>query len=127
VYRRRQVMNVEKNLPTFISQLIHLWQNFEYSPLGTRMQKHKNKPKTTAGYASHIKKYMEFSWVVFFVSKTSDNNKKTTEEKIKDVFNGKWSFENVDEVLITLVKLKQHIESSSDCNNIATRSLFKIY
>jgi len=38
--RRRQVMNVEKNLPTFISQLIHLWQNFEYSPLGTRMQKH---------------------------------------------------------------------------------------
>jgi len=35
--------------------------------------------------------------MVFVVSKTSENNKKTTEEKIKDVFNGKWSFENVDE------------------------------
>jgi hypothetical protein len=71
------------NLSNFIKQIIHLWRNFENARLETRSRNHKNKPTTNANDASHAKKYLKFSWIVFLVSKTSDSNKSDREEKNK--------------------------------------------
>jgi hypothetical protein len=68
-------------LPSILTAFLEMWYRFETDPVGDSCRKGFCSINTIKGYRSHVKKYLEFCWIIFELKKIKISDKRNVMDK----------------------------------------------